>query len=97
MCKQIRKEIHGAKQTRGRKRLFLPVDVTERGECDRPLRQAQEEEDFWLVQADSYGHLTKCRVEEILPIDCSHPTCRCLLLVSVPSLFALFPFSACGL
>lgn len=62
------------------------------GGCDRPLRQAQEEEDFWLVQADSYGHLTKCSVGEILPIDCIHPTSGCPLFVSVPFLFVLFPF-----
>ena len=53
--------------------------MVQRGECDRPLDQDKEEEEeeeegFWLVEADSYWHLSNCSVEEILPIYCIHPS-----------------------
>lgn len=81
-------EISYAQQSDGRKRLFLPAWGAEKtGECDRCLRQAEEEVDFWLIQADSCEPPPKCSVEEILAFHrihpSTHPRCPSALPLSV--------------
>lgn len=69
-------EICDAQQSHGRKLcLFLPARAAEKtGECDRRLRQAGEEVDFWLIQADSCEPPPKCSVQEILAFHRIHPS-----------------------
>lgn len=63
------------------------------GGCDRCLRQAGEEVDFWLIQADSCEPPPKCSVEEILAFHrihpSTHPRCLSALPLSVSPLQTL--------